>query len=203
MHSTSPSLTFSVISYWQLRIHCDLHVITELYIIYIYIFLRKGGGLAEGGRVIKKTEDGVNRLQNKGKTHNIIKNDNNYSIKQTLETHIKGLKFSPGPHSDLYQRQRSHLTVKGNQREKTEQQENRSQQCEIKGRWQGGACVFLLMSISVFCFFFRFCFPCMVGTSTGTACDGSGGSGRNGERVQGWGSTSGTGVISAHWWTEI
>lgn len=35
-------------------------------------------------------------------------------------------------------------------------------------------------------FFFRFCFPCMVGTSTGTACDGSGGSGRNGERVQGW-----------------
>lgn len=141
-----------------LRSACDHWIVYHLY-IYIYIyFLKKGGGLAEGGRDIKKTEDGVNRLQNKGKTHNIIKNDNNYSIKQTLETHIKGLKFSPGPHSDLYQRQRSHLTVKGNQREKTEQQENRSQQCEIKGRWQGGACVFLLMSISVFWFFFGFAF---------------------------------------------
>lgn len=172
--------------------------------IYIYIyFLKKGGGLAEGGRDIKKTEDGVNRLQNKGKTHNIIKNDNNYSIKQTLETHIKGLKFSPGPHSDLYQRQRSHLTVKGNQREKTEQQENRSQQCEIKGRWQGGACVFLLMSISVFCFFFSVLLS-VYGRHQHRHCMrrkwGQWEKWGKGSRM---GSTSGTGVISVHWWTEI
>lgn len=45
-----------------------------------------------------------------------------------------------------------------------------------------------------------FCFPCMVGTSTGTACDGSWGQRerKGNQRIQGWGRTSGTGVISVH-----
>lgn len=87
-----------------------MYIYAHIY-IHIHIF-KKEGGLAEGGRKEIRRWGGVNRPQNKGKTHNIIKNDNNYSIKQTLETHIKGLKFSPGPHSDLYQRQRSTSLLK-------------------------------------------------------------------------------------------
>lgn len=34
----------------------------------------------EVGKERKQKMGGVNRPQNKGKTHNIIKNDNNYSI---------------------------------------------------------------------------------------------------------------------------
>lgn len=71
-------------------------------------------------------EKRFNRPLNKGRTHSIIKNDNNCSIKQTLETHVRGLKFSPGPPSDLYQRQRSTSLLKKSKREDSGRRTDRS-----------------------------------------------------------------------------
>lgn len=91
---------------------------------------RKKGREEEEVRRGRKEKDWVekrfNRPLNKGRTHGIIKNDNNCSIKQTLETHVRGLKFSPGPPSDLYQRQRSISLLKKSKREDSGRKTDRS-----------------------------------------------------------------------------
>lgn len=114
-------------------------------------------------------EKRFNRPLNKGRTHSIIKNDNNCSIKQTLETHVRGLKFSPGPPSDLYQRQRStSLLKKSKKKTAAGEQIAAVNKGEVAGQ---GVC--FLVDFYFLSSVFQFCFPCMVGTSTGTACDGS------------------------------
>lgn len=126
--------------------------IIELYIICVHLKKKGGGGQAERGKKTEKDWDGgrFNRPLNKGKTHNIIKNGNNYSTKQTLETHVKGLKFSPGPHSVLYQRQRSPSLLK--KIEERRQSSRRTDRSSVKyGEEAGqGMCFLVSVLISVY-----------------------------------------------------